>query len=621
MRYRLDNTFSRGTAALMLWLALVTLILVVVAGLVLAVAEVELNDGNRGFIEGAWASLLRTLDPGTMGGDVGWFFRVVALLVTLGGLFIVSTLIGLISNAINQKLEDLRKGRTPVVESGHTLILGWSPKLMTIIAELMVANENQDYSAIVVMSQEDKVWMEDQIRDRIKGNGKTRVVCRTGDISDPQDLGLVDPVRSKAIIILSPDRHGADAEVIRCVLALMQHDRGLEHFNVVAELTDERNAEALGVATEGRVSTVVSSDIIARITAQVCRQSGLSAVYQELLDFDGDEIYFSADTNVVGKTFAAALHSFETSTVMGLKFADGRIELNPPMDTVLKEGDSVIAIAEDDDKIEFVDPGPHGGPVETGDPQSVQVEEHLMIVGWNFLGPRLLQQLDEYVTEGSTAHILYDPEHVADASLELGNFQRLQVSSEPADTSQEGPLRETFRTREIDHVIVLCYREGLSIAESDARTLMTLLQLRRIVKSLEAEKGEEISIVTELLDVKDVELARVANPDDFVVSEQLASLLITQLSENPDLGPVFADLFDSYESELMLKPATLYLPRGETVTFHDAVASARRFNEIAIGYRKHTGNGKASTSIVINPKKSESISFSDGDHLIVLTTS
>ena len=605
----------------MAWLALVTLLLVLIAGAVLALADVDVN-GNRGFIEGAWASLLRTLDPGTMGGDVGWFFRIVALLVTLGGLFIVSTLIGLISNAINQKLEDLRKGRSPVVESGHTLILGWSPKLMTVISELMVANENQDYSAIVVMSSEDKVWMEDQIRDKVRSNGKTRVVCRTGDISDPVDLDLVDPGRSKAIIILSPDHHGADAEVIRCVLALMQHDRGLENLNVVAELTNDKNAEALGVATEGRVSTVVSSDIIARITAQVCRQSGLSAVYQELLDFDGDEIYFSENPNLVGQTFARALHSFDTSSVLGVKFADGRIELNPPMGTVLREGDSVIAIAEDDDKIEFVDPGAHGeDDGEPADPQTVQVEEHLLIVGWNSLGPRLLQQLDEYVTAGSTAHILYEPGHVAETSLELGDFQRLQVSAQPVDTSQEGPLREAFGSRQIDHVIVLCYREGLSIAESDARTLMTLLQLRRIAKSFEAEKGDDISIVTELLDVKDVELARVANPDDFVVSEQLASLLMTQLSENPDLGPVFADLFDSYESELMLKPASFYLPMSAAVTFHEAIASARRFNEIAIGYRKHSGNGKAETSIVINPKKSNPVTFTEQDHLIVLTTS
>ena len=618
LRYHLDNTFSRGTATLMLWLAGVTALLVILAGVILAIADVSIN-GNEGFIEGAWAALLRTLDPGTMGGDAGWPFRIIALVVTLGGIFIVSTLIGLIATAMSQKLEELRKGRSPVIESGHTLILGWSPKLMTVISELMIANENEDYSAIVVMSEQDKVFMEDQIREKVRHNGRTRLVCRTGDVSDPQDLNLVDPLRSKAAIVLSPEGEGADAEVIRTVLALMQHDPELKTLNVVAEMIDEKNAEALGMAVGGRITTVVSSDVIARVTAQVCRQSGLSAVYQELLDFSGDEIYFAPIPEVAGMTFGDALLAFDSSSILGLKFADGRIELAPPMSTPVAEGDEVIAIAEDDDKVIFTGL-PGNGPAST-EPPPVQpaVPEHLLIVGWNFFGPRLLRQLNEYVAEGSTVHVLYDPAYVSSPDIQP-QASRLRVTTAAGDTSQEGPLRAAFAAMPVDHVIVLCYRNGLSVAESDARTLMTLLQLRRIAKTVESRTDADISIVTELLDVKDVQLASVANPDDFIVSEQLASLLITQLAENPDLGPVFADLFDSFESELMLKPAGAYVPLDAPMRFADAVVSARRFQEVAIGYRRH-GRGADDGEIVINPAKSREVSFTDQDHLIVLTTS
>lgn len=72
--------------------------------------------------------MLRTMDPGTMGGDEGAFFRAASLLVTIGGVLVVSSLIGLLANGIADKLAELRKGRSPVMESGHTLILGWSPK-------------------------------------------------------------------------------------------------------------------------------------------------------------------------------------------------------------------------------------------------------------------------------------------------------------------------------------------------------------------------------------------------------------------------------------------------------------------------------------------------------------
>ena len=603
---------------MMMWLAVVTALLVVLAGVILAIADISIN-GEQGFIEGAWAALLRTLDPGTMGGDAGWPFRIIALVVTLGGVFIVSTLIGLIATAMSQKLEELRKGRSPVIESGHTLILGWSPKLMTVITELMIANENEDYSSVVVMSHHDKVWMEDQIREKVDHNGKTRVICRTGDVSDPGDLDLVDPMRSKAVIVLSPEGERSDADVIRTVLALMQHDLELDNLNVVVEMIDEKNAEALGMAVGGRVTTVVSSDVIARITAQVCRQSGLSAVYQDLLDFAGDEIYFALVPETTGMTFGTTLVAFESSSILGLRFADGRIELNPPMDTVLAEGDAVIAIAEDDDKVIFT--GAHETTVDVTDrpPNPKLEEEHLLIVGWNFFGPRLLDQLNNYLAEGSEVHILYDPAYVDDPNVNGEQAPRLRLTAGAGDTSQEGPLRRAFEERPIDHVIVLCYRNGLSVAESDARTLMTLLQLRRIAKTAEGRTDTDISIVTELLDVKDVQLARVANPDDFVVSEQLASLLITQLAENPELGAVFADLFDSFESELMLKPARMYVPLDTSMRFADVVSAARGFQEIAIGYRRH-GPGADDGEIVINPPKSKEIELTERDSLIILTT-
>lgn len=78
-----------------------------------------------------------------MGGDAGAGFRFVMLLVTLGGIFVVSALIGVLSNAIEKKMDHLRKGRSWVLESNHTLVLGWSAQIFTILNELMIANENQ----------------------------------------------------------------------------------------------------------------------------------------------------------------------------------------------------------------------------------------------------------------------------------------------------------------------------------------------------------------------------------------------------------------------------------------------------------------------------------------------
>jgi hypothetical protein len=42
------------------------------------------------------------------------------------------------ADAISDKIEDLKKGRSDVLESGHTLILGWSDKLLPILEQVFL---------------------------------------------------------------------------------------------------------------------------------------------------------------------------------------------------------------------------------------------------------------------------------------------------------------------------------------------------------------------------------------------------------------------------------------------------------------------------------------------------
>src|SRR5689334_15165370 len=84
--YNTDEIRSRGTLGIILSLAAMTLTVVVIAATVLAIFRLQFNDGvEEGFFESAWQSLLRAIDPGTMGSDTGWGPRLVALLVTLAG--------------------------------------------------------------------------------------------------------------------------------------------------------------------------------------------------------------------------------------------------------------------------------------------------------------------------------------------------------------------------------------------------------------------------------------------------------------------------------------------------------------------------------------------------------
>ena len=130
-----------------------------------------------------------------MGGDQGTAGFLLAMFgVTLGGIFVISTLIGILNTGLEGKLAELRKGRSRVIERDHTVILGWSQQIHTVISEIVAANENQPRRSIVVLADRDKVEMEDEIRARVGTTGRTKIVCRSGSPMDVDDLRIAEPV-------------------------------------------------------------------------------------------------------------------------------------------------------------------------------------------------------------------------------------------------------------------------------------------------------------------------------------------------------------------------------------------------------------------------------------------
>ncbi|NDB35951.1 MAG: hypothetical protein EB023_11570 [Flavobacteriia bacterium] len=295
-RYYFENTFSTGPLGVIRWLAIMSLITILFLGLVIVIfgisAEPDSPD-SLSFIEGAWQSLMATLDSGTMGGDMGWAFRMVRFAATLVGIFMISILIGVISAAIDAKIEDIRKGKSKVLEAGHTLILGWSEKIFPILQQIILANENQRKARIVVFAEMDKVEMEDAIREKIQDFKTTKIIVRSGNPMISNEIQIVNPNDARSIIVLSPDSDEADISVIKTVMSLTNSPlRKSDPYHIVAEIKDESNMEAAELVGQGEASFIFTADLIARITAQTCRQSGLAIIYTDLLRFEGDEIYF-----------------------------------------------------------------------------------------------------------------------------------------------------------------------------------------------------------------------------------------------------------------------------------------------------------------------------------------
>jgi len=614
-RYWFDNVMARGPIALIALLGLASLVFIALVALAVVLLglfpEAAEESTAPDFFEVLWGNLMRTLDSGTMGVDKGWGFRTAMLLVTIGGVIMVASLIGIISSAFDSKVDELRKGRSKVLETDHTLILGWSSKVLLIVSEICVANESRKRATIVVLADRGKVEMEDELRAHIPKPGKTRIIVRSGDPMSLADLELSNPHTASSVVILAPEgSEDPDSVVIKTTLALTNNPRRKDSpFHIVGEIQDPNNIEAARLVGRDEAHWVLAGDLISRITVQSCRQSGLSVVCTELLDFDGDEIYFTEQPDLWGTTYFDAQLSFSESSVIGIVRA-GTSQLNPPPDTLLYDGDQLIVIAQDDSTIRLSTPGrPDTAAISEFIPLESRPELTL-ILGCNAGLKAMLSELNEYVSAGSSAMIVADVE-----SPEFASFANLAVTFRRGDATSRAVL-ESLAVQNFDHIIVLAYKDSLEPQRADAKTLITLLHLRDIADRAQVD----LNVVSEMLDDRNRELAEVTNADDFIVSDKLVSLMLSQVSVNKQLTDVFATLFSSAGSEIYLSPAESYIRPGASVDFYTVLEAARRRGETAIGYRvaEHAHSSAHAYGVTINPKKNNKRTFAIGDKIIVL---
>ena len=271
LAYAFDNSLAGGPIVLVGWLAVVSTVMVLaLAGVVWVTGIAPANEeGSRpGFATLVWMGLMRTLDAGTLDGDSGSLAFLLAMLsITFAGILVISTLVGALTGVIDEKMTELRKGRSRVLESGHTLILGWSPRIYTIISELVTANDNQRRASIVILGDKDKVEMEDAIRERITDTKTTRIICRSGNPMDISDLEIANPQGSRSIILLPPQGPSTDTETIKTMMAITNSPtRRQEPYLCVAEITDPRNLSVAKLVGGEEAALVVVPDLLARIT-------------------------------------------------------------------------------------------------------------------------------------------------------------------------------------------------------------------------------------------------------------------------------------------------------------------------------------------------------------------
>jgi len=609
LRYWFDSVMAKGTISLMGLLALASAAFILaVTGIVVAfrLYPTRLPDGFTSLDpeEILWGSLVRVLSAGSFREDEGWGFRAAMLVVTIAGLILVASLIGIVSSAFDRRLVDLRKGRSRVLETGHTVILGWSSKVVPIVAELQIAQRDGRQSPFVVLSPRDKVEVEDELRARVGRQRGSRIIVRSGDPMDPTDLTMVSPDAARSIIVISPD--GAvepDIEVIKTVLALT---RTVTNVDIIGELRSASNLEAARLAGSGSVRWIIGDELIGRLTLHSVRHDGISVVSRDLLDFEGDEFYLVKRPELVDVAFSEAQRRFDSATLVGF-IRDGQVHLNPVGSVALRAGDELVLIAPNERSLS-------SGVTHAIDAERIDLSEkrreapgRTLVLGQHAGMRSLISSLHSYFPPGSTAHLV--------SSEPLGPGEPMEhVTVQHADTTSRAVL-DALDVPSYDHVVVVPYKDALSMHSADARTLVTLLHLRDIRRAHDAE----FAVVTEMLDDRNGEIADADSADDVIVSDLLVSRMLAQVSRTPRLVDVFDQLFGHAGSETHLRPVEQYITMTGAVRVSTLIEAASRRGETFMGYRiQARAHQQPDFGVVINPLTSSTVTFTSGDRLIVL---
>jgi ion channel POLLUX/CASTOR len=587
LRYRLDVLMTARPLAKLWALFIVTMGMVAVGA---AVWSLTVHPSDA-----LWSSWTFIADPGTHVTVEGLIPRLVSVVITLGGFFSFALLVGLIAEGIGERVDQLKRGRSPVVESEHTLILGWSDKVLPLVRELAIANESEGGGVIVVLAEREKEEMQDAVADGLDGELRgSLVVCRTGSPLQVVDLEKVGARSARAIIVVArgDDEEEDDARAIRSVLALCRGMTGVK-ATVVVELMDPANRELVDLVSEGEVAVVCAHDMLGRLMIQCARQPGLAQVYNAMLGFEGDEFYLAPWPELTGMRFAEARRRFTTAVVCGVRPADGTVVLAPPDDMVLGEGDELLVLAEDNDTYA---PGADNPAVPSAPgswtPPRPRAEK-VLFCGWRRNLHHMIAELESYVPAGSELTILAQVDERARARLaeEVGQAKNLDIKHVSGNPLSRKDL--TARgIEDFDAVLILAGDDDGTPTDADARTLQTLLLVRDIRQK---RSNTEVTLISEVCDPRTKRLIAVANVSDYVVSNELVSMALAAVSERKDMVDVWADLFSAAGHELYLRDPRYYVADGGMASFRGLEERARLRGEVALGYRT---DGK----LLLNPK-------------------
>ena len=609
LRYQFDNLMSKGTLSLLLLLGVITAIVVVTGGLLAVLLGGADGSGDISAGRSIWFTLMHAINTGVLAKEEGTVaYLAVMTIVTLVGIFITSFLIGTISNGIKETITELQRGKSLVLEQDHVVIIGFNENITGIIQELAEANANRQNAIVVIMAEDDKVKMEETIHDGVPDLGNLRIVCRSGRPDSPTDLKVCSLETCKSIIVNLNDDFMTVKTILTCK-QLLEEYKNSSAF-IIATIRDREALHPAKIAGGNWVEILNFHKTIARLMVQSVRHPGMSEILKELLSFKGNEIYVEACPQAVGLSLQEINLRLPRATAIGL-VRGGKPLLNCQMDTVFMPDDQLIRIDLDNDPLQFEDPVRADESIFSHNPDTSREPHTLLVLGATDMLPQILLEEDQAAVSGSKVIIAAEPGRIDMDSLPAPDLlKHITVDIRECRIFKRKVLESLLAEKPSS--IMLMSDSELKKEEADARTLMLQLHLTDIAQEI----GKDIPLTIEMNNTRNQRLSQMMRATDFVISSSITAKMMVQVAEQRHNKEILDDLLSEGGSSIYMKPASRYVALGEPVDFYTLGASASRYGETAIGYKKYSNQGDF--TIRINPAGSAQTTFHGQDDVIVI---
>ncbi len=640
MRYRFEQFLAKGGSSIFLSLLIVFvsafLIIIAIRGLLLLIfPDMGYNTYIDNFFGHIWAIFLQMTDPGNMNqdNDSRVSTKITTIIAGLSGVVILSMLIAFITTSLEKTLYEFRKGRGPVLEEDHTLILGYNERVVEIIRELIIANESESKASVVVLANEDKEKMDDFIIKRIPDSKMTKIITSSGEVSNLNELKRVNAASAKSVIILASCSDSApleekllsDTHCIKTIMALIACQGGENGIPIVSEIFTEEKRDIVALFEDDNILALDSWDIMGKLFVQTSLTSGLEMVYNEILSFDGSELYFYG-ANWNGEEFRELPYHFKDGIPLGIMSEDGTLTLRPEKGVTMKDGDEILILAEDDSTIDYSSEKLfQHKTIDFADGKMESRQKKMLMLGWHNVANIFIRESNDYLLEGSSFDIVMEhPNAEIRERIRIldEEYPDLKITLKETSAMSMANLRE-LNPFDYDNVIILSQDADEQPAEKiDSDTLMILLLLRRLANE-EGNNADEMHVITQVLNSDNQDLIVQTDVDDFIISNKLITMILAQLSEEPLMKLLYDDIFEEDGSEIYVKPAWLYIKENDfpiTCKFADLLYLANERDEICLGirYGAKSKNADENFGVILNLEKDEEITLGKDDFLVVL---